>query len=51
MISLASGGGDHQASVNEIVFTRLPAPLQRVLLARLGWDAGPGVILEGSTCS
>ena len=36
--------------VNEIVFTQLPAPLQRVLRI-LGWDAAPGVILEGSTCS
>ena len=50
MISLASGGGDHRAAVGEVVFTHLPGPLERVLRI-LGWDAAPGVILEGSTCS
>jgi ABC-type transporter Mla MlaB component len=50
MISLASGGGDHRAAVDEIVFAHLPGPLQRGLRI-LGWDAAPGVILEGSTCS
>jgi anti-anti-sigma factor len=49
IISLASGGGEDQAPVDEIVFTHLPVPLQRVL-SILGWDAAPGVILDGSTC-
>jgi ABC-type transporter Mla MlaB component len=50
MISLAGGGGDHRSAVDEVVFTHLPGPLQRVLRI-IGWDAAPGVILEGSTCS
>jgi anti-anti-sigma factor len=50
MVSLAGGRGDHRAAVDEVVFTHLPGPLQRVLRI-LGWDATPGVILEGSTCS
>ena len=49
IISLASGLGEGRAPVNEIVFTHLPGPLQRVLRI-LGWDAVPGVILDGSTC-
>jgi anti-sigma B factor antagonist len=49
IISLASGRGEDRAAVDEIVFTHLPGPLQRVLLI-LGWDAAPGVILDGSTC-
>jgi anti-anti-sigma factor len=49
IISLASAQGKDQAAVDEIVFTHLPGPLQRVLRI-LGWDAAPGVILEGSAC-
>jgi anti-anti-sigma factor len=49
IISLASGQGEGRAAVDEIVFTHLPGPLQRVLTI-LGWDAAPGVILDGSTC-
>ena len=49
IISLASGQGNAPAAVDEIVFTHLPGPLQRVLRI-LGWDAAPGVILDGSTC-
>jgi anti-anti-sigma factor len=49
IISLASDQGEGRAPVDEIVFTRLPGPLQRVLLI-LGWDAVPGVILDGSSC-
>jgi anti-anti-sigma factor len=49
IISLASGQGEDQAGIDEIVFTHLPGPLQRVLCV-LGWDAAPGVILDGSTC-
>ena len=43
------GQGNHRAAVDEIVFTHLPGPLQRVLRI-LGWDAAPGVILDGCTC-
>jgi anti-sigma B factor antagonist len=49
IISLASGRGEDRAPVDEIVFTHLPGPLQRVLRI-LGWDAAPGVRLDGSTC-
>jgi anti-anti-sigma factor len=49
IISLVSGQGEGQAAVDEIVFTQLPGPLQRVL-SILGWDAAPGVILDGATC-
>jgi anti-anti-sigma regulatory factor len=49
IISLASGPGDDWAAGQEIVFTHLPGPLQRVLRI-LGWDAAPGVTLEGSIC-
>jgi anti-sigma B factor antagonist len=49
IISLASGQGNHRAAVDEVVFTHLPGPLQRVLCI-LGWDAAPGVILAGSAC-
>jgi anti-sigma B factor antagonist len=49
IISLASGRGEGRAPVDELVFTHLPGPLQRVLRI-LGWDAAPGVILDGSTC-
>jgi anti-anti-sigma factor len=49
IISLASGRGEDRAPVDEIVLTHVPGPLQRVLLI-LGWDAAPGVILDGSTC-
>jgi anti-anti-sigma factor len=49
IISLASRQGDAQAAVEEIVFTHLPGPLQQVLHI-LGWDAAPGVILDGSAC-
>jgi anti-anti-sigma factor len=47
IISLASGQGDNPAAVGEIVFTGLPGPLRRVLRI-LGWDAAPGVVLDGS---
>ena len=50
IISLAGGGGNPRAPVEEVVLTQLPEPLQRVLCI-LGWDAAPGVILEGSICS
>jgi anti-anti-sigma factor len=49
IISLAHGQGGDRAAVDEIVFTHLPGPLRRVLRI-LGWDATPGVILDGSTC-
>ena len=49
IISLVSGQGEAPAAVDEIVFTHLPGPLQRVL-SILGWDAAPGVILDGATC-
>lgn len=49
IISLVSGQGEGRAAVDEIVFTHLPGPLQRVL-SILGWDAAPGVILDGTTC-
>ena len=49
IISLAGGQGEDRAAVDEIVFTHLPGPLQRVLRI-LGWDAAPGVILAGSAC-
>ena len=49
IISLVSGQGSGRAAVGEIVFTHLPGPLQRVL-GILGWDAAPGVILDGTTC-
>jgi anti-sigma B factor antagonist len=49
IISLASSRGEDRAPVDEIVFTHLPGPLQRVLRI-LGWDAAPGVILDGATC-
>ena len=49
IISLVSGQGEGRAAVDEIVFTHLPGPLQRVL-SILGWDAAPGVILDGATC-
>jgi anti-anti-sigma factor len=49
IISLAGGQGNGRPAVEEIVFTNLPGPLQR-LLSILGWDAAPGVILDGSTC-
>ena len=49
IISLAGGQGDDPAAVEEIVFTHLPGPLQRVLRI-LGWDATPGVTLEDSIC-
>jgi anti-anti-sigma factor len=49
IISLVSGQGEGRAGVDEIVFTQLPGPLQRVL-SILGWDAAPGVILDGTTC-
>lgn len=49
IISLVSGQGEGQAAVGEIVFTQLPGPLARVL-SILGWDAAPGVILDGTTC-
>ena len=49
IISLVSGQGNGRAAVGEIVFTHLPGPLQRVL-GILGWDAAPGVILDGTTC-
>ena len=47
MISLARGPGEDRAAVEEVVFTYLPGPLQRVLHI-LGWDAAPGVTLDGS---
>jgi anti-anti-sigma regulatory factor len=49
IISLVGGQGNGRAAVGEIVFTHLPGPLQRVL-GILGWDAAPGVILDGTTC-
>jgi anti-anti-sigma factor len=49
IISLASGRGEDRAPLDEIVFTHLPGSLQRVLRI-LGWDAAPGVILDGSAC-
>ena len=49
IISLASGQGKHLAAVDEIVFTPLPGPLEWVLRI-LGWDAAPGVILDGAAC-
>jgi hypothetical protein len=49
IISLASGQGEDRSAVEEVMFTHLPAPLQRVLRI-LGWDAAPGVILDGATC-
>ena len=49
IISLACGQGGDPAAVGEIVFTHLPGPLQQVLHI-LGWDAAPGVILDGSAC-
>lgn len=49
IIALANGQDDGRASVEEIVFTRLPVSLWQVLRI-LGWDAAPGVILDGSIC-
>ena len=49
IISLAGGQEEDGVAVDEIVFTHLPGPLQRVLRI-LGWDAAPGVILDGSIC-
>jgi len=49
IISLASGQGNPLAAVDEIVFTQLPGPLEWVLRI-LGWDAAPGVILDGAAC-
>jgi anti-anti-sigma regulatory factor len=46
MISLARGPGEEHAAVGEIVFTHLPGPLEQVLRI-LGWDAAPGVTLDG----
>jgi anti-anti-sigma factor len=47
IVSLASGTGCGQGAIEQIVLARLPGPLHR-LLQILGWDATPGLLLEGS---
>jgi len=49
IISLASGKGHGRGAIDQIVLAPLPGFLQR-LLQILGWDAAPGVILEGCVC-
>jgi anti-anti-sigma factor len=49
ILSLASGNGHGRGAIDQIVLAPLPGFLQR-LLRILGWDAAPGVILEGCVC-
>jgi hypothetical protein len=49
ILSLAGGKGHGRGAVDQIVLAPLPGFLQR-LLRILGWDATPGVILEGCVC-
>jgi anti-anti-sigma regulatory factor len=46
IVSLPGGSRDGRSTIEQIVLAHLPVPLNR-LLRVLGWDAAPGVILEG----
>jgi anti-anti-sigma factor len=49
IMSLASRQRCGSGTIDQIILEHLPAPLQQ--LARiLGWDATPGVILDGCSC-
>lgn len=49
IISLANGQGNGGGTIGQIVLVHVPGPLQW-LVRILGWDAAPGVILDGCTC-
>jgi ABC-type transporter Mla MlaB component len=49
ILSLASGKGHGRGAIDQIVLAPLPGFLHQ-LLRILGWDATPGVILEGCVC-
>ena len=49
IVSLVNGQDSGRGTLEQIVLEHVPGPL-RWLVRILGWDAAPGVVLDGRTC-